>query len=475
MTRFVTAGALVCTLVLLGISGPASSGGESGVTFDKPVQVSADDNQSAAEPSIRSSPDGNLYIVAPTGLGGVRTEEGGQGGDLIWRSEDQGKTWTYLGSYDQLVGGGDADIASDMKGDLWGSGLTLANTTATFSADNGETWCVNPIGALSTLDDRQWIETYKDEPFAFMTTGQIAQRSIILSRLELASAPPEDPTAGCPVVSNTVVVSEDDSYQWPGEVAVDPADDYVYVTYNTDEEKFRHDKIVVTRSDLTLTENKRFVVTTTTGDSFDSFTVVDVDAAGNVYALWNERRPEGPKGRRGKTHTYVSVSKNHGQAWSTPVKVNDYPQTTVFPWLVAGDKGRVAIAYYGIRHTGPSPEEVVLPGRRLPAWKVFVSYSLNATAANPKYTEVQAVPKWIHKGNVCTSGTGCASGTRDLLDFFQVDLDACGRIVITYTDNSRDVVTQDGVRTTNEPEYIYFVGQKDGPRFYTEPINSDVC
>jgi len=474
MTRFVTAGALVGTLVLLGTSGPASFGAGSGVTFDKPVQVSADDNQSAAEPSIRSSPDGNLYIVAPTGLGGVRTEEGGQGGDLIWRSEDQGKTWTYLGSYDQLVGGGDADIASDTKSDLWGSGLTLANTTATFSADNGETWCVNPIGALSTLDDRQWIETYKDEPFAFMTTGQIAQRSIILSRLELASAPPEDPTAGCPVVSNTVVVSEDDSYQWPGEVAVDPANDYVYVTYNTDDESTVHDKIIVTRSDLTLTENKRFVVATTRGDSFDSFTVVDVDGAGNVYALWTERRPKGKDGRNGKTPSFISVSKDHGETWSQPVKVNSGPPTTVFPWLVAGDRGRVAVAYYGSSSLGPSPEEVVLPERRLPAWKVFVSYSLNATARNPDYQEVRAT-KSIHKGNVCTSGTGCASGTRDLLDFFQLDLDACGGIVLTYTDNSRDVVTQEGVRTTNEPEYVYFVGQKDGPRFYTEAINSDVC
>jgi hypothetical protein len=117
----------------------------------------------------------------------------------------------------------------------------------------------------------------------------------------------------------------------------------------------------------------------------------------------------------------------------------------------------------------------VIPPRRIPKWKVYVAYSFNADAAKPDYTQVKAVGSFIHEGNVCTSGTGCASGTRDLLDFFQIDLDACGRIVITYTDNSRDVVDETGNRTENKPEYISFVRQDSGPTFYKVPLNSDVC
>ena len=445
----------------------AASSGSAGVSFGKPIQVSADDSQSAAEPSIRAARDGNLYIVAPTGLGGARIQEQGRGGDLIWRSEDGGKTWTFLGSYDQAAGGGDADIAPDRSGDLWGSGLTLANTTATYSNDQGNTWFVNPVGSLSTVVDRQWIETYKDEPFAFMTTGEIAPRSIILSRLELAGT--------YPVVSKTVdLTPEGEEYQWPGEVAVDERNDYVYVTYNTIGPDETTDKIVVARTDLQLNKKKHFVAAKTHGDSFDSFTVVDVDRAGNVYVVWTERRPAGPKGRRGTTPSFVAISKDHGRTWSRPYKLNSYPRTTVFPWLVAGSKGRVAFAYFAIRHRGASPEKVVYPGREVPQWKVFVSYSLRALADKPTFNEVRATP-WFHMGNVCTSGTGCDPGTRDLLDFFQLDLDACGEIVITYTDNSRDQVNKDGTRTLNEPELIYFVRQNGGPRFYKTPLNPEVC
>jgi hypothetical protein len=97
---------------------------------------------------------------------------------------------------------------------------------------------------------------------------------------------------------------------------------------------------------------------------------------------------------------------------------------------------------------------------------VWVSYSLNADSSSPTFIEKRATGR-LHEGNVCTSGTGCGSGTRDLLDFFQLDLNPCGKIVITYTDNSRDVVKKDGTRSKNEPELVAFVKQAAGPRFYT--------
>ena len=439
------------------------------VTFGRPVAVTANDDQAAAEPSIRASIDGTLYIAAPTGLGGARVQEQGTGGDLIWRSDDGGDTWQYLGNYDPAAGGGDADIAPDSNGVLWAAGLTLVNTTVGISTDKGDTFKINAVGTLDSVVDRQWIETYKDEPFAFLTTGQITDSRIILSRLERV---PSD----FPVVSKTVTVSgEQESYQWPGEIAVDERNDLVYVSYNTDGDPVNQDAIVVTRSDLQLNETKRFVAAHTKGDSFDSFTGMDVDQAGNVYVTWTERRPLGKKGRLGSTHSYVSYSTNQGKAWSPPLRVNDEMRTTAFPWLVAGSKGRVAIAYYGIRQRGPSPETVARPDAAAPKWRVWVSYSLNANSRDAKWNEVRAVDDFIHEGNVCTSGTGCASGTRDLLDYFQIDIDPCGKLVITYTDNSKDTVGKGGIRTANSPEYVSFVKQAGGPRFYTEPLNPDIC
>src|SRR5688500_14334339 len=62
------------------------------MTFGAPVMVSANDDQTAAEPSIRGARDGSIYIVAPTGLGNVRTGNESGGGDVVWRSDDFGKT-----------------------------------------------------------------------------------------------------------------------------------------------------------------------------------------------------------------------------------------------------------------------------------------------------------------------------------------------------------------------------------------------
>ncbi|MFP5297677.1 MAG: sialidase family protein [Actinomycetota bacterium] len=442
------------------------------MTFGSPVQVSADDSQSAAEPSIRTARDGTIYIAAPTGLGNSsRDGTESTGGDVLWRSEDDGKTWTFLGSLDENVGGGDADIAPDHNGVLWGSGLTLVNTTASISTDRGETFKVNPIGSLSTVVDRQWIESYKAEPFAFLSTGEIGLDAVILSRLERL---PSD----VPAVSKTIRFAHENGYQWPGEVAVDENNDLVYVAFNTNgADSDRNDEVVVGRANLDLEEQQMFEVTTTVGDTFDSFVAVDVDQAGNVYAVWSERRPSGDGGRDGWTNSYLAVSKNRGETWSDPIRLNSRPRTTAFPWVVAGSDGRVAVAYYGTRRTGPSPEDVVRKGRRIPKWRVWVAYSLNATDKDPTIIEAPALSKadYLHKGNVCTSGTGCASGTRDLLDFFQLDLTPCGKIVITYTHNARDVVDANGNRTTNVPELIYYVGQKDGPRFYAQPLNPDAC
>lgn len=439
------------------------------MTFGEPAMVSAHDDQTAAEPSIRGARDGSIYIVAPTGLGNVRTGNESGGGDVVWRSDDFGKTWIFLGSLDNQQGGGDADIAPDHNNVLWGSGLTLANTTGAISVDKGENWNTNPVNSLATVVDRQWIETYKDEPFAFMTTGRIGDRAIILSRLERA---PGD----VPVTSNTVTVSGEYRYQWPGEIAVDEKNDLVYVAFNTNgADSDSNDDIVVSRTDLELGNIEQFKVTTTQGDSFDSFVSVDVDRAGNLYAVWSERRVSGEEGRTGRTNSFLSMSRDQGKSWSTPVKMNRRPRTSVFPWVVAGDDGRVAVAYYGTRRRGSSPENVVYPQRRLAKWKVYVSYSMNASSGSPTFTEKRAHPPgtYLHQGNVCTSGTGCSSGTRDLLDYFQLDLDACGRVVIAYTDNSRDVVTKES--RAGQPELIAYIGQKSGPRFYAKPLNPEVC
>src|SRR5205814_3203372 len=50
-----------------------------------------------------------------------------------------------------------------------------------------------------------------------------------------------------------------------------------------------------------------------------------------------------------------------------------------------------------------------------------------------------------HLGAICTGGTGCTSGDRDLLDFFTVDVDHLGAAHIIFSDDhqSRNTDTRD--------------------------------
>ncbi|HEX2069206.1 MAG TPA: sialidase family protein, partial [Actinomycetota bacterium] len=193
---------------------------------------------------------------------------------------------------------------------------------------------------------------------------------------------------------------------------------------------------------------QKFIAANDRPDTFDSFTVVAVDTASNVYVVWSERRPD-----KQTTDTMLAVSKDRGQTWTEPIKVNRAPQTTTFPWIVAGDAGKIDIVYYGTNEKGPSPETVPPTSK----WRVWMAQSLNALDPKPTFKEHPAT-NFMHQGAICTSGTGCAPGTRDLLDFFQLDVDAQGMANIAYTDNLN--TPPDG--TDPHQEWVTFVQQKGG-------------
>lgn len=447
---------------------PGSAAVTSTPVFDQAAPIDTDDGNSAAEPSIRAAADGTLYITAPAGLGSGTTPRvadnevltAGGGGDLLWRSDDGGTTWRHLGSYDGAAGGGDSDIVTSPNGTVYASGLTLACITLSRSTDRGQSWLANPVGGCGGLpvDDRQWNDVYREEA-VFTAWGNIALGHIQVARAGTAavvaqSAPP-------------VQVSQEANYQWPGVLDVDQRDGSVYVGWNTtgapndcdagptacggrpaSSDEPDEIRLAVLDKAGQPVSGSPFLVAARSADTFDSFVGVDTGRDGTVHAVWSERHPESAQ-----TWTVLASSKDKGRTWSTPVKVNQAPATTAFPWVSAGDAGRVAVTYYGTAAGGRSPETVNGD------WAVWSSLSTDGGAT---FTEVKATPT-MHKGPICTSGTGCAAGTRDLADFMESDYDKNGCVVVTYTDNSRDVVTPTGTRTTNAAERIAFVRQVAGP------------
>ena len=128
----------------------------------------------------------------------------------------------------------------------------------------------------------------------------------------------------------------------------------------------------------------------------------------------------------------MAVSKDRGLTWSEPVNVG-YKfslQNGVFPAVVAGDPDRAAMFWLGTSTPGANgiATDMTFNG----TWYGYIAttydggkswVTVNATGDDP-----------VQRGVVCTHGTTCPSGTRNLLDFNDLEMDANGRAVAAFAD-----------------------------------------
>lgn len=396
------------------------------IPFSFTPELTIPQSERFAEPGIKIAPDGTIYVTAPGTRGGlisgVPGATGGPSiGDTIWRSDDGGVTFIRLPTPDAGFGGGDSDIVITPDGTLYHSGLWAGCVSLSVSTDKGMTWRTNPLacGYSASADDRNWLAA-RGNQYVYLTFGWAPnpqdagpQGSIALVRT----------LVGGQTVTATTTTYED-NYQWPGNIAVDQATGTVYVTYNT-----RDDSIVVLRSTDDGLSLSKTVAAQGRGDTFDSFSAAAVGQDGTVYVTWSERN-----GKDGQpvdhTDIYYAWSKDRGDSWSMPVLVNSATGTHIFPWIDAGKADHVVIAWYGTAAMGADAESV--DG----LWYVHYAESDDATAASPAFVEVIPSERPITKGSICTSGTGCAPGTRTLLDYFQVALDPAGAAHIIWATKS---------------------------------------
>ena len=433
----------------IALSGAAAAGGgmsaqagTAGRAFSAPVHVDASAANQTGEPSITVARDGTEYIVAPVGTPGVRAPMSaggvGFGGGLIWRSTDRGRTWTWLGAFDLPGEGGDTDIAVTPRGTLFASSLSYDGCSGVgVSTDRGQTWSDDPLAGCArvpAMNDRQWTAAY-GENVVYTVIGDTLRGDIDMVRSTMTS----------PVVvpSSTLELYTGGDYQWPGTVAVDQRRGTAYVVWNTSGAPNNCDQspgatACAPQAASTQTPDKievsvvpngatsaptPVVVASRTFDTYDSFVSDAVDAAGNVYVVWSERHPA-----QQQTWTMLSVSRNGGRTWSAPRRVGRAPATSVFPWVSAGDQGRIAVSYYGTTARGNSAQKV--PSSAV--WSVYSSFS---TDYGRTFTEYRTTGT-MQKGPICTSGTQCPAGSRNLLDFFETDVDPHGCLVTAFADNS---------------------------------------
>jgi len=174
---------------------------------------------------------------------------------------------------------------------------------------------------------------------------------------------------------------------------------------------------VTVSSDMGKTWNPHLVFSGTVNLALNNvFPALAVDPlSGTLYAGWSDAH-----------HVFISKSTDQGQTWTSPLAVNASPaNTAVFPWIAARGS-TVDYVYYGTNASSKDDQTAV--------WNVYMAQS---TDGGSHFTQSTVTAHPNHVGVICTNGTGCARGTRNLLDLFQDAIDPLnGLAAIIYTDDT---------------------------------------
>jgi hypothetical protein len=389
------------------------------------------------EPGIKLDSANDIY---PGAIHGV------PGGTVLWGSRQSSCTssgcqFHFFGEVDELpdgqglaLGGGDEDHAigsfgPGKPGPIVVTSLWLGSVTTVRSTDGGQTWFMNPFASAIAGDDRQWVAA--DGPTTFyMTLHDVATFNIDVLRSQDGGLTwlPVGTAIDAATAPAALGVPPQASGNIAGEIQVDPAHHILYQIFaapsaalqNQTEGPLNAVYMGISYDGGSNWTDQLVYAGPTTASYNHIFPAAAVDAAGNVYALWSDGQ-----------NIFLSVSTNEGSSWSNPVQVNQNSaalETSIFPWLVAGQAGEIDVIWYGT-----SAASAADPSAR---WNVFFAQSRNATSAAPTFTQTIASDHIIHTGPVCQNGIGCTgSGNRDLADLFMVSADSQGNAYIAYADD----------------------------------------
>lgn len=143
---------------------------------------------------------------------------------------------------------------------------------------------------------------------------------------------------------------------------------------------------------------------------------VSIDAAGKVYALFSLNGNQAA----------VAVSTNQGQTWSNiyDVAAGLGLKNVAFPAATAGDNGRAAVSFYGSFTDSGDSSADTFPG----LWHLFIAHTFDG---GNTWTTTDATPTLpMQRMGLLRGGGGPVD--RNLLDFFGMETDKDGRVLVGY-------------------------------------------
>lgn len=396
-----------------------------GLVFD-PIKV-IDRDHAGGEPVILVHKSGAIVLSSHPGYTHLRGADadlvtGSTFQTFVWRSEDGGKTWQFIGL--PMVGNGprnaalsvsDPDIAMSPDGSIFLTSLnSLVAIPVEISKDAGRTWSGQPLHGPAGVD-RNWIEACNDRDIfqVYSSFGTLG-----------AGAVPGQPLGSG---GRWFAHSTDGGMTWTDQHALGVGGNFA-CDQKTEGGKY-----------LYLGGGPRLSVSTDKGKAWKSITVPGhergsgglsepaIDAAGNVYVTWVEN------GTSDRPRLFYAVSQDHGQSFARTVEIETQSVvngTHLWPWITAKDEGRIGIVFYGTSTYGA-------PNSFGPSttWDVYSVIVPNALDPEPTAYVSKASSQPIHRGPICTSGTACqanpnANGDRRLGDFFTATFGLEGELLI---------------------------------------------
>src|SRR3954467_12666919 len=422
---------------------------------------------------------GSTFVSVPNGFSTTMS--------YLWRSDDNRQSFhmtegNALGKQATCVGGGDTELQLDpVNGAVYFNDLQgLTNFTNSRSNDGGHTWDPSCTAVNGAGVDRQWIgidsnggrsavgagagagRLYFDyDNIERNGTGGAGGNQLVMNtsvdgvhygnKCEAAEIPCLLPPA---VITHNEVI--------PGNIVVDNIkgsrfQHRVYAIHTGD----RGASVVVSycsgkKGDRTAAQVAEDCTDPTAikgsdplniywHDSFarkpgpystgQLFPSIAIDTVGNLYAAWSEYPAAGSRITGPGTVKY-SVSTDGAQHWSKPITVT--PKSLgndVMPWIVAGSKGRVGIAWYGSttaktarNEYGPDPVDHAV-------WDLYYTVTTNALAKRPSFGLTKVSDHPVKYGDISTGGLG-GSQDRSLGDYMQVQMGNNGEALITYVDDT---------------------------------------
>ncbi len=373
--------------------------------------------------------------------------------DILQRTTNGGDSWRQIFDFRCSArnapgcgsgGGGDSvNRVNQYDGNVYfGEQEEVAQEALSSSTDLGDTFQPTrqqPISNTAIAVDRQWVSTV-DAPNIQVTPLATAGNPMPLPVTLDAFYSYHIPAAGeyiQGVTTDGTVLPQVNpqiasvSQSGPSRVDVNPkslGNGYFYQGYR-DGNGFE----VATAKISNYQLNTAYTIHNVSKDQPAIFPWINLDNQGNLYATWVTG------GVVKYRYSQISLPTNNpamggipGTTWSDTYVVNPSALgSNVFPEVVAGDPGHVAIVYDGTTdYTGQSD---FAPATA--RWQPYVSIATDPLGNAPTFQTGAVSHRVVHVGSICTSGTAC-TGDRSLLDLIDIQMDTAGRVGVVYTDNN---------------------------------------